>query len=441
MKINMKKGFAVSVLAVALAATASAAAGKDFKVMLNLEAPPIARVSQRLPGFGYVDDPKVGGEDTVLDYRHSGAWILKTKKCDDESLAFLKKYGIHVLLVLDGDRETIVGNLMRIHEKGFGGVIAGFQLGDAVDGGGEGGTVKWRAVAAQIAKRFPKAPLGIPARDAKPPMRAMLADMMERITHLVVDLSDSPAPYQTLKEIANEITRGEDKVLKRSKMWVIAPDRLPGTPVGDRDKYETILWKFHWLMASYAVEKVDAVIFNQPAKPDTFGLTLRYFWAGFFEHPIVHIHGEAATSDHGKMWDQDRSPDLDQSFDDLTGGFGGEEHMKILPTPKACANYAANKTGEVEYLVCRGNDRVCLMMVNSGKEPVKMAVDIKGLKSGNSTYRRMTFDPETGKVTRKAIGGYSQPGYPFYAVIKPYTIQTVTFILTSQNYNKAGYGW
>ena len=78
-------------------------------------AQPLARVPKKFPGFGYVCDPKIGGEETVLEYRHSGAWVLKTKVCDEKTLEFLVRNHISILLVLDGSREKINADLKRIY--------------------------------------------------------------------------------------------------------------------------------------------------------------------------------------------------------------------------------------------------------------------------------------------------------------------------------------
>ena len=101
--------------AAALCLVAAAATAKDFSTLVDLApAQPLAKVPKNFPGFGYVCDPKVGGEETVLEYRHSGAWVLKTKVCDDKTLEFLTRNRISILLVLDGSREKINADLRRI---------------------------------------------------------------------------------------------------------------------------------------------------------------------------------------------------------------------------------------------------------------------------------------------------------------------------------------
>lgn len=433
----MKNNVFRTAAAAALCLVAAATTAKDFSTTIDLApAQPLARVPKKFPGFGYVCDPKVGGEETVLEYRHSGAWVLKTKVCDDKTLEFLTRNRISILLVLDGSREKINADLRRIADGNFGPAIAGFQLGDQPDGDGD--AEKWRAVVSSIRRQFKDTPIAIPAADAKPPMAKMLADRMRDVSKLVYDFSKVPAPYKQLKEITKTITFGGNKDLKRMRLWVIAPDRMPGSDESTRSDFKTISWKIHWMMSAYAVEAVDAVLFNQPMQPDEFGYTLRYLGLAFRDHGTVLTHGESASADAAKS--KNSSPDLEQDFDDLTGGFGGEDNMKIVASPKACANLADGKTGDVEYLaLANESDRLCLVMVNTSGKRTRYSVETKGKKTGNCTIRRMYLDPETKKVKREAFGGYGQPGLPYTSYVEPDAVETVTLILTDKKHNQAGY--
>ena len=435
----MKTNVFRTAAAAALCLVAAAAAAKDFSTTIDLApAQPLARVPKKFPGFGYVCDPKIGGEETVLEYRHSGAWVLKTKVCDEKTLEFLVRNHISILLVLDGSREKINADLKRIADGKYDSAIAGFLLGDRADGGGEAEAEKWRAVVSSIRRRFKDVPIAIPAADAKPPLAKMLADRIRDVSKFVYDFSKVPAPYKKLKEITKSLTFGSNKDLKRMRLWVIAPDRMPGSDESTRSDFKTTSWKIHWMMSAYAVEAVDAVLFNQPMQPDDFGYTLRYLGQAFRDHGTVLTHGESASSEAAKS--KSISPDLEQDFDDLTGGFGGEDNMKIIASPKACANLANGKTGDVEYLaLANGSDRLCLIMVNTSGKRTKYTVETKGKKTGNCTIRRMFLDPGTKKVKREAFGGYGQPGLPYTSSIEPGAVETVTLILTDRKYNQAGY--
>lgn len=409
---------------------------RNVKTTLDIRTPPIAKTSPSFLGFGYVDDPVIGGEETVLKYRQAGAWLLKTRKCDDETLRFLKKNKITILLVLDGARESIMADLKRIEDGGFESAVAGFVLGDDPAGGGD--AEKWRSVVTGIKRRFDKKPIGIPAKNARPPMAKMLAAQMKLVSHYIFDLSGEKEPYRKLKSYLKGTASGSSKNLAHIRHWVIAPDRMPGSPESTRSEFKTMSWKIHWLMAAYATESVDTVIFNQPMKSDEFGSTLRYLGLAFRDHPYVMAHGETKSMD--TMKGKNNSPDLEQDFDDVTGGFGGDDNFEVVVRPKACGNVADGKTGDVEYLVLRnGGDRICLVMVNTSGKRSYLTVDLKSKKTGNCTYRRMFIDPRTKKVTREAMGSFSQPGFPFVAAVDPDCIETITVILTIRNHNQAGY--
>lgn len=437
----------------AVACAALAIEAKDCKILVDQTAAPIVTTTKEFPGFGYVDDPRIGGEEVCLDYRHAGAWIFKSKKCDEATLKFLAKYDIRLLLVLEGSREEIAAKLKLIDEGGYQNAIAGFQLGDDVTGGGMGEAEKWRAAVAQIVKRFEgKKPIALPARTMEKmkgtkavrdvaeyvPMASVIPDQLGRISHLVVDAKDKRNPYPSLQEMKKSFMK--NKNFKNMKMWVIGPDRKPGVADDKINEFPSIAYKIHWLCAAYAAEGVDAVIFDQKAEPNDFGYTLRYLGLAFHDHPVVMMHGETKNEKEFKGFST--APDLEQEIDDKAG-FGEKDNMKIIPTPKAVSKFAKDEGGDVEYLVLANGggtaSRICMVMVNTSGEPAKVSVELKKNKSGNSTYRRMYFDKEKGKVVREAIGGYGQPGFPFPAKIAPDCVETVTFIVTGELYNKAGY--
>jgi hypothetical protein len=134
------------------------------------------------------------------------------------------------------------------------------------------------------------------------------------------------------------------------------------------------------------------------------------------------------------------TPDLEQYLDEGADLLGDDSELQIAVRPKACANVANGDKGDVEYLALRnGKDRICLVMVNTSGKRVKMTVELKSKKTGNCTYRRMFIDPETKKVRREAMGSFAQPGLPFVASIDPDCIETITVIVTTKNYNQAGY--
>lgn len=410
---------------------------KNVKTLIDIQALPIAKTSSSFLGFGYADDPVIGDEEVAKKYRKAGAWLLKTKKCDAKTLDFLRQYKIKILLVLEGTREEIFDKIKVIEEGKYSDAIAGFVLGEDPAGGGE--DEKWRSVLSGVKRRFPNKPVGIPLKLSRPPMVKALAAQMSLVTHFIVDLSNQKEPYRKLKDIMR--TTVNAKKLSHIRFWVVGPDRQIGSPVETRSDFKTMSWKVHWLMAAYATECVDSVIFKQPMQEDAFGDTLRYLALAFREHPVVLTHGEVKSMKDAPSKEKQNTPDLEQDFDDMTGGFGGEDNFDVAIRPKACGNVAEGKQGDVEFLSLRnnGSDRLCLVMVNTSGERAKVTVDLKAKKSGNCTYRRMFIDPETKKVRRQAMGSFSNPGFPFVATIDPDCIETITVILTTQNFNQAGY--
>lgn len=428
----MKKSLLL--LAFAMIISSAFAGGKNVKTLFDIRNQPIAQTSKAFLGFGYVDDPIVGDEEVVLKYRKAGAWLLKTRKCDSQTLGFLVTNKVTVLLVLDGAREKIMEDIKRIEEGSYSSAIAGFLLGEKDDGGGE--EEKWRAVVSVVKRKFPKKPIAIPAKNARPAMVKMLGSQIRQVSHFFYDLSNEKEPYDKLKAFSRPIQSA--KSTSHIRFWVVAPDRLPGSPVSTRAEFKTMSWKIHWLMAAYATEMVDSVLFNQPFEADEFGATLRYLGVAFRDQPFVMAHGEANSMEVTKP--KTNTPDLEQDLDEGADLLGDDSGLQIAVRPKACANVANGNKGDVEYLALRnGKDRICLVMVNTSGKRAKMTVELKSKKTGNCTYRRMFIDPETKKVRREAMGSFAQPGMPFVASIDPDCIETITVIVTTKNYNQAGY--
>ena len=89
---------------------------KDVTIDLDCNAAKRAFFSHGGIPIGYVDNPKAGDEAAVLACRRAGAWMFHTSVCDDATLAFLSKYGIRIVLVLDGDLKSMIATLTRLLE-------------------------------------------------------------------------------------------------------------------------------------------------------------------------------------------------------------------------------------------------------------------------------------------------------------------------------------
>ncbi len=330
------------------------------------------------PGFGYAADPVVGGEKNILDCRHAGARLFRTAKCDKATLGFLKRGQMRALLILDGDERVIAESLRRIADGGFGSVIAGFQLGVRDDAAS---AAKWRTVLKEITRLFPKKPVAVPAKDEKAQLASSLAGVSKAVTHLVVDLGNG--------------TDAEERILKfttAQKRSLIAV--VSGKTASGGGSLAVAGRKVCTLMSAIAAGRVDAVFFEQAPAPNPFGAALRYLGTAFEDYPLLVTHS----------W----------------------ERAKPVETE-------ATSAAEVKYLVLSDLrwKIACLVMVNTGKGPVKVRVKMEqGESMGCGTRRRIILDPETGKPVREALGCYAMKGGPFATELSSGEIAVVSFEVT-----------
>ena len=378
----------------------------DIALTLDKSANSLMDFRRDFPGFAYADDPVDGGEQAVLKYRHCGAWTFKTSKCDDETLAFLLKNDLRILLVLDGDGARALSSVRRIVAGKFGKVIAGFQLGTKPGAN----AAQWKPVIAEIRRNFKTVPVAIPVEKSLP------ADIksLSGVTHLAVDLTKAANPYPQLEKLRAEIRSANDPSHRKLRVWATVSDRMPG--MGERDSFRSVLWKMHWLCAAYASGIVDGVIFNEPAKGGALGDVLRYLGFAFIKHAHVLSHGESLTAER-------------KSEEDL-----GAEDLAIPPEPVACGNLAHGKPGDAEYLVLlnAGRNRMGFLVVNSSDKPSKLTAELKSGGFDIGTYRKVFLDENTGKVCREAMGCYSHPNRPFSRTFAPNSIEIVTAIIKGQ---------
>lgn len=365
----------IALVPIAFAVTAGVCCAKDVSILVEKMDPPVTTLTAGVPGFGYVADPQVGGEDAVLRCRHAGAWVFRTSKCDEKTLRFLRKGDMRAVLLLKGDKAKILADLERIADGGFGQQIAAFQLGDRVAVGGD--KAKWQTVAGTIVKLFQKARIVVPAKDANPPFVEALGPAMASVTHIIVDTSARPEPFAFLRKISEGLANSADANVRRLKVWAIAPVTPSRISKVSGGGLEAAVWKARWLMSAVSSGKVDAVFFNNTYAEDDSGAALRYLWVAFHDHTAVLSHGV---------------------------------------------------DGEVEYLVLlnKWKDRLCLVLANSGKDPAALTVDMKFNRNDTGTRRWVTHDTGGGKSVRGAIGMHARSGAPFHLTLAPMTVETVT---------------
>lgn len=421
---------AVSTIFLAACAVCAMADEKGFSVVVDRQEPPIAVMRKGIPGFAYEGPPVPGDEKALLRYRHAGAWAFRTASCDENMLKFAKAGDLRLVLLLDGEPRDIAKKLNLLANEDYRDLVAGVQLGEKIIS--EKDVPMWNSVVLQVQHRFPKVPIAMPAGKGIPPV----ARTMPGVSHLVFDLREATSPYDVLREAYSESMASKVACVRNLRFWAVTGSVIPGEPIEPNGDFRLALWNLHWMLTAFASEKFDAVIFDRPAEENSLGWMMRFAALAFRDHPRVLLHGEASGSK--------RSDGKAVSIGDLEIGLGlenedvpDEGRVEIKEPPRACANFAARRDGDVEYLVLdNGGDdpstaRMCILVVNSGENPVKMSVEMKRGKSGNGDARRVFVDGKTGKVEHRGLGFYVKPGMPFVRRVAPRSFETLTFVLPS----------
>ena len=407
---------------------AGVAVAKDVTLNLDVNASRRAFFAGGAIPVGYAADPKAGDEAAVLAYRHAGAWLFRSSVCDDETLAFLSRYGIKLFLVLDGDLKDMVGAVTRIAKGKYAGVLAGIQLGTDPTGGAD--VAKWRSLVNSVSRNLPKCRVALPVKDLQSPFLAKMKGYLGPVTHLAVDLRDAPAPYERLNKVFVQLRGSSDKALQKMRLTALAPGRLADAPADKAASPAAIAWQMHWMMAALAVERTDYVFFERPAAADDFGAVMRALWAASARTPHLVGHGESAAivtagpaaQQKGKK--KTSAPSLDDMSLDDDDSLDAEEMAETLTAgtaPVACANVAAGRLGDLEYLALladtdkgeKDGGRMCLVIANTSGEQVKLSVkpNTKYGASGDGFRRRFVPDEKTGKmkyILRERFGGVKE---------------------------------
>ena len=421
------KAFFMSVL-VCAAAVSSAA---DLTLSIDTKAPARPSFPHGAPCVGYAVDPQIGDEAAAIACRRAGAWLFRTALCDDATLAFCAQYGLRLFLVLDGDQKTVAATLNRLAQSPHKAVIAGVQLGADPTGGADPGM--WRKLAAHAARQLPNVSIALPVKDLDSPSFITMGGFFGPVTHLIVDLRDAPAPYERLERIAVKLRNSPDKSVGKLHLWAVGPGRLAGTADEAVSSPSAIAWQMHWIMSAFAVDRTDGVLLERPYLADDFGLAMRHFWAATTGNRSLIGHGEGATS-AGAPAPTPKAPAADIALDGDVGMDAIElsDALTPGPAPRACANVAAGKPGDVEYLVLLAppvpddGQRVCLVIVNTTGERVTIHLNVnKG--GGNVTSgwrRRLVPDAETGAMRNSTR---ERAGKPFAEAVEPGEVTFLDF--------------
>jgi len=395
-----------------LAGMAFAAVAKDLTIAIDTTAPKRDAFPHYVPCVGYAADPKAGDEAAALACRRAGAWLFHTSLCDDATLEFCDLYGLRLFVVLDGDQKAAIATVNRLAQSPHKGVVAGLQLGADPTGGAD--PSMWKKVASVAARQFPKAAVALPVKSPDSPMLAAMNVGLESVTHLVVDLRDATAPYERLEAVAKKLRKSSDKRLAKLRLWVVGPGQVAGL----KDANAALAWQMHWIMSAFAVDSTDGVFVERPYRADDFGLAMRHFWAVTTGNRSLVGHGEGAAPTPVKK--AAKKPAATISLDDE--GIGNDvielgEAETRGPAPVACANVAAGKNGDIEYLVLlappveKDGQRVCLVLVNTTGERVKLSIDVnkKGGSVSSGWRRRLVPDEEKGVMRNSTRERWGNP--------------------------------
>ena len=374
-------------------------AAKDVTAKADVKAKSRPFYTDRFLRVGYAADPAVGGEEAARRCRRAGAWSFRTSKCDDATLAFCQTYALRIVLLPDGDLKTCVADLTRIANGPYASVLAGVQLGSDPTGGSEVDLAKWRTVLNLLRRRLPKVPVALPVRDEKSELIVKMAGTAG-VTHLLVDLTDTPAPYARLNAISRALRGASGKQLQGLKLWAVAPGAAKKA-TGARE----LAWQMHWIFSAFAVERTDGVFFAREYKADDFGLMMRHFWATAAVHPYLTGHGEGTFAETKPPKTGAAAADLDLESADSLDLEQLEDAVADGFAPQACAKVAEGRAGDLEYLVfsdaspaVEGSSQMCLAVVNTTGEQVELGVKLvsKTGDVGTGYRRRLVPDPKTG---------------------------------------------
>lgn len=422
-----------NLLAIVFAGASLAAAAGDITLSIDTKAPGRNAFPHGAPCVGYAVDPQIGDEDAALACRRAGAWLFRTSLCDEATLQFCNRYGLRLFVVLDGDLKTVSATLNTLSQSPDKGVIAGLQLGADPSGGAD--PTIWRRLAALAARQLPNASIALPVKDLNSPAFTAMEGFFSPVTHLIVDVRDSPAPYERLEAIADKLRHSPDKAVGKLRLWAVAPGHLVGMSDGEAKTPASLAWQMHWIMSAFAVDRTDGVLIDRPYLADDFGLAMRHFWVVTNGNHTLVGHGEGATAAPKRT--EAKIPTADIALDD---GFGGALELNDSatpgPTPVACANVAVGKTGDVEYLVLLNPaletegqhvvQRVCLVIVNTAGERVKLSVDVNKNGGNVSSGWRRRLVPNEAKdaminSTRERLSK------PFTETIEPGEVTFIDF--------------
>lgn len=395
-----------------------------YELKLNLEKDLINDYSKNseLPSFGFTcPRPAIGGEAAALEYRKRGVLLLRTDAADNDTMAFLARYGIKAIVRLKGKETRMFDDAERLSKGVATNVVAGFEIEPCGESEAAGVAAKWERLFPVIAKGFPKAKVILPLGGNKADASIVKAfgPKMKNITHVLYRIPDgSLSPYAPGSEFAKETNSNE--MLKQKRIILVMSGKAPGKQ-GD-GALDSTLWKMHAMLTALVIPGMDAFIFDDWPKDGDFALAMRNSGVLLRNRRDLKVraYGEASES---------KPAETGETATMLTNVVPRIPPHSCDAFGKALAAKCAKGAGDVEWVACTysrwGGQYVGLLIVNSGERPVRLDVQVVNHNHRAPTYWTIGPGPD-GKIVRDAWEPDVKPNELFIEV-KPKTFGCVLF--------------
>lgn len=417
-----------------------------YELKLNLEKDLINDYSKNseLPSFGFTcPRPAIGGEAAALEYRKRGVLLLRTDAADNDTMAFLARYGIKAIVRLKGKETRMFDDAERLSKGVATNVVAGFEIEPCGESEAAGVAAKWKRLFPVIAKGFPKAKVILPLGGNKADASIVKAfgPKMKNITHVLYRIPDgSLSPYAPGSEFAKETNSNE--MLKQKRIILVMSGKAPGKQ-GD-GALDSTLWKMHAMLTALVIPGMDAFIFDDWPKDGDFALAMRNSGVLLRNRRDLKVraYGEASESKPAETG-ENTTADTDVALDILGRTFKDYGEYTTAPTdvaldipPRSCDAFGkalaakrAKGAGDVEWVACTysrwGGQYVGLLIVNSGERPARLDVQVVNHNHRAPTYWTIGLGPD-GTIVRDAWEPDVKP-YELFIEVKPKTFECVLF--------------
>lgn len=409
----MKTCFVLATLLISVVVKAG-----SFTIAIDTQSPARKVYADGTFRVGYCADVCIGDEAAALSCRRAGAWLFRSSQCDDATLEFCDRYALKMLVVLKGSQDDMVKTVKRLGKSRYKKVVVGVQLSEEPIE--EKDVAMWRQIALLTSRELPKVPIAIAVKDLNVEIIARMGSALKYITHLSVDLREENAPYSRLDQIGKTLRGSQDDEISKLRLLAIGPGRLNAADDKKISSSNLLAWQMHWILAAFAIDRTDMVFVDRKYRADDYGLAMRHFWAVATKCVSIISHGEGATSDKSTQpLKKVSAPQSEMTLDIDSAEETIELSDAFTPAlaPMACANIAAGKRGDVEYLVLMsgvdmdGERTLSLVVVNTSgeKATLKLNVNKNGGNVTSGWRRRLVPDKDSGKIKNSTRQRFGKP--------------------------------